>query len=80
MMKTRQSYKNCYKSVVRKTLLSKKYLTKVPVSYNYYEDIKLESKTKMYFQKNCCNKKLEGVDGIMELEEDKFIFMKRKDD
>ena len=63
-----------------KTTAVGKYLTKVPISYNYYENIKLESKTKMYFEGNCCNKRLEGVDGIMELEgEDKFIFMKRKD-
>ena len=62
------------------TTMVSKNLTKVPVSYNYYDEIEVDSEVKLYFEGKSNNKKLEGVDGIMKPNaDDKFIFMKRKE-
>ena len=62
------------------TTVVQRKLTRVPVAYDYYDDKTMKSETKMLFEGKSANKKLESVDGVMDLKsEDKFVFMQRKD-
>ena len=56
-------------------------LTKVPIKYDYYPNyVRCESKTKVFYEGRCNNKRIKGIDGIMDLEgENKFVFLVARD-
>ena len=52
-------------------------LTKVPIKYDYYSNyVRCESKTKVFYEGKCNNKRIKGIDGTMDLKgEKKFVVL-----